>query len=120
MTMDHHIYAIRDRLIDYFQTPFVAAGDKQVMASLATLINDKEATHAVAQAPHHFEIWKIGTITEDGYLTPTRQLLADCASFVRRDVRNGAAPGNGEVPRPMERGQAQTANSVNGIATHES
>jgi len=117
--MEHHIYAIRDRLIDYFQTPFVAAGDKQVMASLATLINDKEATHAIAQAPHHFEVWKVGTITEDGYISPARQLLADCASFVRRDIRDGSTPGDRPVPLAVERGPAQAESPVNGHAAYE-
>lgn len=99
--MEHYIYAIRDRLIDYFQAPFVATGEKQVLASLMTLVNDKEQTHAIAQAPHHFELWSIGKITEDGHLVPSRGLVCDCASLVRNDLRDRKPSGNGAVPRAL-------------------
>jgi hypothetical protein len=106
--MEHHIYAIRDRLVDYFQAPFVASGDKQVMASLVKVVNDKEQTHAIAQAPHHFELWKIGKVTEDGYILPGRELLCDCASLVPADLRDRGASANGAVPRPVAGGAIQT------------
>lgn len=105
--MEHHIYAIRDRLIDYFQAPFIATGEKQVLASLMTLINDKENTHAIAQAPQHFELWSIGKVTEEGHLVPSRGLVCDCASLVRADIRNRGASGNGAVPQLVERRPAQ-------------
>lgn len=94
------IYAIRDRMLDYFQTPFVASSDKQVLASLTTVINSNEATNAIAQAPHHFELYRLGAVTEEGSIRQDREFIADCSSLVRSSVRNGTAPGGPEVPRP--------------------
>jgi len=91
------IYAIRDRLIDYFMQPFVGPDDKQVMASVARLVNNGEVTSDIAQAPHQFEIWKLGNITEDGHLVPERQYLGDCASLIRVDIRRPAQSG---IPAP--------------------
>lgn len=83
------IYAIKDRLIDYFLTPFAAPGDKEVMASVAATINRPGNNDAIAQAPHHFEVWSLGHVTEDGHLVPEREFLGDCSSLVRRGVREG-------------------------------
>lgn len=80
-----NIYAIRDRLIDYFQTPFVAPGDKEVLAMIANTINNPTETNAIAQAPHQFEIWRLGEIAEYGHLVPNREYLADCNAYLRAD-----------------------------------
>lgn len=81
------IYAVRDRLIDYYMQPFVAPNDKEVMAALAKTVNDQGDQNAVAQAPHHFELWELGTIDEEGNLTPTRKLICDGSSLIRPGVR---------------------------------
>lgn len=89
------IYAVRDRLIDYFMQPFVGQSDKQVLSALSETIN-RDHTHAIQAAPHHFEVWELGEVDEDtGEIRPKRQLLADCASLVRASVRTdpGAEPG---------------------------
>jgi len=82
------IYALRDRLLDYYMTPFAAPNHNEVLSSIAATINTGETTNAIAQAPHHFEIWHIGTVTE-GHITPTHELVADCASLIRGDIRGG-------------------------------
>lgn len=83
------IYAIRDRLIDYFMAPFAAPGDKEVLAAMAHRINlVGETNDAIAQAPHHFEIWKLGEVNEDGHITAAQDFIADCSSLIRRGIRS--------------------------------
>jgi len=89
------IYAIRDRLIDYFMQPFVGPDDKNVLASVARLVNNGEVTSDIAQAPHQFEVWALGNITEDGHLVAERNYLADCSSLVRGSIRPTTAGGVG-------------------------
>lgn len=102
------IYAIRDRLIDYYMTPFAAPSEKDVLASLAQTINTGDLNSAIAQAPHHFELWQLGLVTEDGHLTPQRQFLADCSSLIRADIRKSTS----------ERGRTEPSNGpVNGSQT---
>lgn len=85
-----NIYALRDRLIDYYLTPFAAPTDKDVLAAIAAAINNGENRDAIAQAPHHFEIWKLATIDDDGHIKEARELLADCASLIRTDLRKSS------------------------------
>lgn len=85
------IYAVRDRLIDYYMQPFIAPTDKQVMGAISTTINNPEQTSAIQAAPHQFEIWTLGEIDEEsGKVTARLELVADCASLVRRDLRDRA------------------------------
>lgn len=101
------IYAIRDRLIDYYMQPFVGPDDKPVLASVAKLVNTGDPQSDIAQAPHHFEVWKLGEVTEDGHLVPDRELVADCSSLVRPGIRplraglpHGATPAEGGSQSP--------------------
>lgn len=92
------IYAIRDRLINYFMAPF--AGPDQhadIFAAVATQVNG-DTNDAICQAPHHFEIWTLGEVQEDGTLVPKREFLADCSSLVRTGIRKGVASPNGNRP----------------------
>lgn len=82
------IYAVRDRLLDYYMQPFVGPDDKEVMSALARTVNNEADTNGIAQAPHHFELWELGIIEEEGNLTPTRKLVCDCASLIRAGVRS--------------------------------
>jgi len=84
------IYAVRDRLIDYYMQPFVGPNEKEVMAALARTVNNEVDTNGISQAPHHFELWELGTIDEEGNITPTRKLICDCASLIRGGVRTAA------------------------------
>lgn len=77
------IYAVRDRLIDYFMLPFVAPDDHQVMASLSQEVSRPDNPNAIASAPHHFELWKLGEIHEDGVITPGQELVCDVSTLVR-------------------------------------
>lgn len=79
-----NIYAIRDRLIDYFMQPFAAHSDKDVLNSLANMLSRENSNDPVAQAPHHFEIWKLCEIDQDtGWVTGKPDFLADCSTLVR-------------------------------------
>lgn len=97
-----NIYALKDRLIDYYLTPFAARGDKDVLAAIAAAINNGENRDAIAQAPHHFEVWKLATIDDDGHIKEARELLADCASLIRTDLRKSSP----ELARAPESGEA--------------
>lgn len=77
------IYAVRDRMIDYFLTPFAAPNDQEVMASLSNEINRPDNINAIAQAPHHFELYLLGEIDENGTIFPKKELICDCSSLVR-------------------------------------
>lgn len=87
------IYAVRDRLIDYFMVPFVAPDDNQVMASISQEVSRPDNPNAIASAPHHFEIWKLGEISEDGHIKPGKELVCDVSTLVRvrRETTESAA-----------------------------
>ncbi|WNK13087.1 MAG: nonstructural protein [Microvirus sp.] len=82
-----NIYAIRDRQIDYFLTPFAAMSDQGVMAAVSTTVNNQASTDAITQAPHHFEIWKLGTVDEQGSIKEEKSLVINCARLIRSRVR---------------------------------
>lgn len=91
------IYAIRDRMIDYYQTPFAAHNDDLVKASMAVHVNSEEI-NAITQAPHHFEIWCLGEVDNQGNLTAKREYLCDCSSLVRIRLREDEARKPGSEP----------------------
>lgn len=103
------LYAIRDRLLDYFLQPFTGPGDKEVMGSLATSINTEESTNAIQAAPHHFELWRLAEIEQEtGHVKASHEFLCDCSSLLRGRVRDLAAtePGagaNAATPRRSTR-----------------
>lgn len=90
------IYAIRDRMLDYFQQPFVGPNDNAVRASLAAHVNNPEATDAIAQAPHHFEIHQLGYVTEEGALVAEKSFICDCSSLIRVGLRERRPGGPGK------------------------
>lgn len=92
-------------MLDYFMVPFAAPGDKEVLSAMAQRINLNNTgadTDAIKQAPHHFEIWQLGQIEENGRLTPKLDFLADCSSLVRGGIREGddRAPGTDRPENP--------------------
>lgn len=103
------LYAIRDKMIDYFQPPFVANGDNDVLASVAIVVNTQEKTNAINQAPHHYEIYQLAEInSETGEVTACKIFIADASSLVRGGIRNtahGNAEGDQPTPEPARAGQ---------------
>lgn len=106
------IYAIRDRLIDYFMQPFFGPDDKNVLASVARLVNQGEVTSDIAQAPHHFEVWTLGYITEEGSIVAEKQFLTDCTSLIRPGVRTRGEPTAAEAE--SHPGESRGRNGGNG------
>lgn len=100
------LYAIRDRLVDYFMTPFAAHEDQGVLNSIANLVSNEESNDPVKQAPHHFEIWRLADIDNQGHIYTSREFLADCSTLVR------AAPGPGRAT--AFRGARQMATAPEG------
>lgn len=90
------IYAIRDRLIDYWMQPFAAPEHKAVQQALARQVNDGPETSDIAQAPHQFELHQLGFVTEDGHLSPEREFICDLSSLIRPGLRN-----RGERPNTL-------------------
>lgn len=99
------IYAVRDRLLDYWMRPFAAEDDKTVMHALSMNINNGETNDPIAQAPHHYELWTLGEVTDDGHLESKRDLLCDCSSLIRASVRDTIA----EAQRHRENAGAASA-----------
>lgn len=99
------IYAIRDNLIDYFMQPFAAPDDRAVLAAIATQINTQGNMNDIAQAPHYFEVWKLGEVTDQGNIVPGREKIANCSSLIRTGLRgdNAPEPREGPAGRPVIR-----------------
>ncbi|QXP08499.1 MAG: nonstructural protein [Arizlama microvirus] len=110
------IYAIRDRLIDYFLQPFVAPNDNEVKASIAQTINqDHGGRHVpIAANPHDFEVWRIGEVTEDGHVVPEREYLCTAASLLRGGVRKSGAGASGGGESNEAAGGSESAPGVTG------
>lgn len=103
------LYAIRDRLLDYFMQPFAGPGDKAVLAAVAIQINSQGETNAIAQTPQHFEVWRLAEIDEQtGQVGGERELIADCASLVRPNLRQGRDTGAEEISRSPGRVRGPT------------
>lgn len=108
------LFAVRDRLLDYYMQPFAAPSDKQVLAALSTTINRGGNNDDIAHRPDQFEVWKIAEVTEDGHVVADRQFIANCTSLVRGRIRpepegshspgeaQGAENGNHRPPGHME------------------
>jgi len=77
------IYALRDRLIDYYLVPFAAQSTKEVLAGVATAINREGNLDAIAQTPHHFEIWQLGEVDEEGHIHKHKEFVTTCDALVR-------------------------------------
>jgi len=81
------IYALRDKLLNYYLTPFAGNKDQEVLAGIAQAVNNIEENNAIAKAPHHFEIWCLGTVTESGHIEVDKYLVADANSLIRENIR---------------------------------
>lgn len=96
------IYAVRDRLIDWFMRPFPANSDKEVLGAIAQQVNSEEL-NGIAQAPHHYEVWKLCEVTDNGHVKEARVLIADCSSLIRSDLRKRHHTGDNQVPEAAGR-----------------
>lgn len=85
------LYAIKDRMLNYYMTPFASQDDNAVLASISETVN-LDGQHAIQQAPQHFEIWQIGEVDEDGHITPRKEFLTTCDTLIR-PRRSTAEPG---------------------------
>lgn len=113
------LYAVRDRLIDYYLRPFTAEDDKNVMASLSETINNAENKAPIAQTPSHFEIWRLAEIDqESGAVVPSKELLADCASLVRGDLRETLQQRGEAIDRAARGSQGQSGGARGNGAAH--
>ncbi len=93
------IYAIRDRLIGYYMAPFAGPDTHaDVLAAVAQQVNGV-TEDAICQAPHHFEIWTLGEVHEDGHINPKKEFIADCSSLIRTGLRRGIARADGPTSR---------------------
>ncbi|AXH74363.1 MAG: nonstructural protein [Microviridae sp.] len=90
-------------------TPFAANNDKDVMAGIAQAVNNLEENSAISKAPHHFEIWHLGEVTEDGHLVADKYLVADANSLIRpvgeRQAMAGGAIKSQQSPPERTSGQ---------------
>lgn len=109
------IYCLRDRLLDYLVQPFLAPGDNQVKASLSDLINSEQSVNAVTKAPHHFELWCLGEIHQDGTVEGQRSLICEASSLVRTGLREDPKPraaiSQGAAPQGEKQSRGPTASA---------
>lgn len=116
------LYAVRDRLIDYYMQPFIGPADKQVLASLATVINEEGNTSAIAQKPEHFELWRLAEIDETtGQVQGDREFIADCGSLVRSGVWNDGSgkPGGAPMAAPERGSRGKAGQAPSGASPAE-
>lgn len=114
------IYAVKDRLIDYFLQPFAGPDDKNVLAAVSQQINSGD-THAISQAPQHFEVWRLGEVDQEGNLIARKEFIADCASLVRPGIRGAASAqrGGAEAPQPDNSLQGQDQGTRGANSAHK-
>lgn len=89
----YSVYAIRDRLLNYFMQPFIAHNDASALASIGETVNEPGGSHAIQKSPHHFEVWRISEITDDYEALPKKAFLADASSLIREHFRPVGQPG---------------------------
>lgn len=94
------IYALYDNHLGYFQKPFLAEDDKQVLAALAQTINNGDTTNAIAQAPQDFELYTLGEIDQDAVVKVEQAKIANLNSLIRGSVREGRKNGSSEMAEP--------------------
>lgn len=112
-----NIYTVRDRMIDYYVLPaFFADNDQQAMAMISMTVNG-DSKDALAQTPHHFELWRLGRIeNQTGNITQNKEFIAECAGFIRSRVReNTGGVTRADQTQAAERRHAGETNGVEGI-----
>jgi len=118
------LYAIRDRMLDYYQRPIALDNPQDLLATLARRLNNPEAPQSdeISQAPDHFEVWQIATVDDQGHIGAERQFITNCSNLIRGGVRKiqpagGSRPPGEAAGRAIHaRGAPGTANSGNGAA----
>lgn len=80
------IFAIRDRIMNYFDAPFVAHTTNQVKGAISNELAKGEKIDW-AQAPHHFELYELGEIDDQGNIKVEKQLITSLDSLIRPSVR---------------------------------
>lgn len=85
------IFAIRDRLLNYFQRPVMADQAPDVVAAVAAAINNGDQND-FCKKPEDFEIWQVGEFDqESGAIIPKLTIVTNCLSLIRGRVREGDA-----------------------------
>lgn len=88
------IFAVRDRMLDYFQVPVVVHREQDLIAAIARGINGEgDDRNELAQAPDHYELWLLAEVDDQGRINEKREFIANCASFVRNGVWARRKPG---------------------------
>jgi len=112
------IMAIRDRMLDYFQAPIATHRKSDAISSVVANINSLESNGEISQAPEHFEIWILGEVDDAGHITPRREFVANCSSYIRGSVwqRKPTPGGATEAPGIPPGGSSVTRNAPGGPA----
>jgi hypothetical protein len=91
------LYSLRDVLLDHYLHVFAAPDDKQVLSAIAQQVNSNDQG-ALTQTPSHFQVWRLGQVTDEGDVIPDKTLIAECSALVRRNLRPGDEPGADKAP----------------------
>lgn len=105
------IFAIRDRMLDYYQRPIFAERKADVVSAIAMAINQGEKND-FCQTPEHFEVWELGELDiETGKIESKQTIITNCASLIRSSIRGGQQPGTPEAPKPAQGGTAEAGDA---------
>jgi len=109
------IFAIRDRLLDYYQAPMAQMRSSDLVAAIANQLNNPETAYEINQAPEQFEVWQLGYVTDDGHLVPDRVLVCNCAQLIRASVWHKRTGSPAAAPEPTpNHGGAHSGTGANG------
>lgn len=101
-------------MIDFFMQPFFAPSTAEALQAMAATVNHKEGGHAIQTSPHHFEVWEICEITENGEVKGEKHLIAECSGLVRGGFRSGEAGDAGTGQGPIKSGARTGPAGANG------
>lgn len=76
-------------MIDYFMVPFPAPNDNEAMAGIAHEVNREDMKTAIQNAPHHFELYSLGEIDENGIINAKKDFVCDCSILIRPRRQSG-------------------------------
>ena len=85
------LFAIRDRMLDYFQAPVAVTREQDFFQAVSRNVNGEG--NELAQAPDHYEIWQVAEIDDQGHITAKREFIGNCSRYIRNGVWQRRAEG---------------------------
>jgi len=100
-------------MLNYWLTPICADNDTAMMHSLSTIVNNQQSNHAITQAPHHYDLYLLGEVTEDGGIKPKKEWICEASHVIRT---RAPGPDDANLRRPFGRAMATPAQDAPGAS----